>query len=406
MKGKNRFAPIVLLGLAFVLGIIVLAPETWNSVASAQGPTPPPKAQAPTTSVGTAFTYQGQLKQNGTLVSGACDLQFGLWDSESDGVQVSGTTTQTVSPVNVTNGLFTVQLDFGANAFNGDARYLAITARCPVGSGSFANLDPREPITPAPYALTALKTAYKNVIVVAKSGGHYNTITDALNSITDNSATNPYLIYVAPGTYAETVTMKPYVDIEGAGELTTKITFQGTVGVGTGTVLGADNAELRFLTVENTGGSNDAIAIFNSSASPRLTHVTASAFGGIFQNFGVYNTTSSSPTMADVTAIASGASSNYTIFNISSSPTLNNSVVNAGGGTQNVGLVNSAASGAYTVTVNNSQIMGSSEAVLNDSHFTTRISTSQLNGAAFGSGTWACVFVYNASYIALNSSCQ
>jgi len=31
-----------------------------------------------------------------------------------------------------------------------------------------------------------------------------------------------------PGVYTETVTMKPYVDIEGAGELATKITGAGS----------------------------------------------------------------------------------------------------------------------------------------------------------------------------------
>ena len=58
--------------------------------------------------------------------------------------------------------------------------------------------------------------------------------------------------------------MKPYVDIEGSGELTTKITFTGSASSTTGTLVGANNAELRFLTVENTGGDAYAIAIYNS----------------------------------------------------------------------------------------------------------------------------------------------
>ena len=58
-----------------------------------------------------------------------------------------------------------------------------------------------------------------------------------------------------PGVYSEQVTMKPYVDIEGSGELTTKITYTGSGSPNTGTVLGASNAELRFLSVENTGGA-------------------------------------------------------------------------------------------------------------------------------------------------------
>ena len=63
--------------------------------------------------------------------------------------------------------------------------------------------------------------------------------------------------------------MEPYVDIQGAGEGVTKITYGGSGTWNLGTVIGADNAELRFLTVENTGGDTYAIAINNSSASPR-----------------------------------------------------------------------------------------------------------------------------------------
>src|SRR5438132_3996437 len=94
-----------------------------------------------------------------------------------------------------------------------------------------------------------------NVVTVAKSGVAFTSIQAALNTITDNSAANRYVIRVAPGAYTETVTMKPYVDIEGSGELTTKISFTGSASTSAGTVTGADNAELRSLTVENTGGN-------------------------------------------------------------------------------------------------------------------------------------------------------
>jgi hypothetical protein len=52
----------------------------------------------------------------------------------------------------VTNGLFTVQLDFGAGAFQGDARWLQIAVKC-AGDASYTTLSPRQPLTPAPYAL-------------------------------------------------------------------------------------------------------------------------------------------------------------------------------------------------------------------------------------------------------------
>ncbi|MHC4698587.1 MAG: hypothetical protein ACYTFA_17790 [Planctomycetota bacterium] len=107
------------------------------------------RAQAP---VGTAFTYQGQLKQAGVPVNGAADFVFRLWDAETGGAMVGS-----VDPdsVNVVDGLFTVQLDFGAGAFNGDARWLEIEVEFPSGAGNWTTLAPRQPLTPAPYAMYA-----------------------------------------------------------------------------------------------------------------------------------------------------------------------------------------------------------------------------------------------------------
>ena len=445
----------------------------------AQGPAP----RAPHAPAATAFTYQGQLKKSGVSMTGTCNLQFSLWDAVTAGAQIGSN--DVVNAVSVSNGLFTTSVNsgdaFGATAFNGDPRWLQIAAQC-AGDGSFTTLSPRESVSPAPYALTSLYTAYKNVLVVTTSGGHYNSITAALNSITDNSPTNHYLIFVAPGTYTETVTMKQYVDIEGAGELTTKITQVGSPSPSTGTVVGANNAELRFLTVENTGGNFDAIAIYSISVSPRLTNVTASASGGTISTIGVYNFNpssptmtkviatasggietygvyngSSSPTMTNVTATASGGTSNYGVHNNSSSPTMTNvtatasggtdnygvyngyssssmmtnvtatasggtnnygvsnyassptiqfGVISGSGGTNNNGIVSTASSGASIVTVNNSQVKGSSITVSNGSNVTTLIGASQLSGGAVtNGGTLTCAGVYDEAYVFYASTC-
>jgi hypothetical protein len=74
--------------------------------------------------LGTGFTYQGQLEQSGAPANGACDLQFNLFDAPSSGNPVG--TTQTVTPVSVTDGLFTVSLDFGGSAFDGNDSWLQI----------------------------------------------------------------------------------------------------------------------------------------------------------------------------------------------------------------------------------------------------------------------------------------
>ncbi len=90
------------------------------------------------------------MKSGGSPVNGTCDFQFSLWDAASGGAQVG--TTQTKTNVAVSNGLFTVQLDFGS-VFTGDARYLAIAVRCPAGSGMYTNLSPRQALAATPYAL-------------------------------------------------------------------------------------------------------------------------------------------------------------------------------------------------------------------------------------------------------------
>ena len=102
--------------------------------------------------LGTAFTYQGQLIQSGVPANGPCDLEAKLFDAATAGAQVSST--QTVS-VTLTNGLLTTQLDFGASAFTGQARWLEVAVRCPAGSGGFTTLGPRQQLTGAPYALYA-----------------------------------------------------------------------------------------------------------------------------------------------------------------------------------------------------------------------------------------------------------
>jgi len=72
---------------------------------------------------------------------------------------------------------------------------------------------------------------YRNVIIVALSGGDFTNPVDALNAITDASESNPYLVKIMPGVYdvSTSVIMKSYVDIEGSGENVTKITATGIV---------------------------------------------------------------------------------------------------------------------------------------------------------------------------------
>ena len=102
------------------------------------------------TPLGTAFTYQGQLKKDGSAYSGSCDMNFKLYDAATNGNQVGGV--QTASGASVSNGLFNATLDFGA-AFTGSKRWLEVQARCPAGSGGYITLAPRQELTVTPNAV-------------------------------------------------------------------------------------------------------------------------------------------------------------------------------------------------------------------------------------------------------------
>jgi hypothetical protein len=108
--------------------------------------------------VGTAFTYQGRLIDANVAADGLYDFQFKLYDTNSDGNKVG--TDVNLADVDVIDGYFTVELDFGAdpNSFNGDERWLDIGVR--PGDLDDPNiytvLSPRQVVTPAPYAIHAL----------------------------------------------------------------------------------------------------------------------------------------------------------------------------------------------------------------------------------------------------------
>jgi len=100
----------------------------------------------------TVFTYSGRLTDGGSPATGTYDLRFAIYDSTNQTVTL-GTNQQPGVPVS--NGLFTVGLDFGANAFDGSDRWLEIRVRTNGSTGAFQTLSPRQQITSVPYAIFA-----------------------------------------------------------------------------------------------------------------------------------------------------------------------------------------------------------------------------------------------------------
>ncbi len=140
-------------------------------------------ATSPVSAQTTNFTYQGRLNDGGTPANGNYDLQFTLWDSSTAGSQVGAT--QTINTVPVTNGVFTVQLDFGAGSFSGANRFLEIGTRAS-GAGSFTLLTPRQPVTSTPYAVRSVNASSADALSNACSG----CVKDAqINSLAGNKIT-------------------------------------------------------------------------------------------------------------------------------------------------------------------------------------------------------------------------
>jgi hypothetical protein len=107
---------------------------------------------------GTAFTYQGELREGGAPANGPFDLRFTLFDAFTNGSPVTGTAC--VEDVQVVNGRFTVLVPF-LTPNNGVESFLEIAVRsnalafvCTNMSG-FTTLAPRQCITAVPNATFA-----------------------------------------------------------------------------------------------------------------------------------------------------------------------------------------------------------------------------------------------------------
>lgn len=122
-------------------------------------------------------------------------------------------------------------------------------------------------------SLTQIATSdvsWGNVLVVAKSGGDYTTVQAAVNAASAGTSVTPTLILIAPGEYAETVTItNKNIHLCGLGPresvtITREQTVVGTldygeatvnVDPGAGRVIGLQN-----LTIRNTGGGGGEAA--------------------------------------------------------------------------------------------------------------------------------------------------
>jgi hypothetical protein len=232
----------------------------------------------------------------------------------------------------------------------------------------------------------------------------------AVADISTASAGNPWLVKVEPGVYdldGRSLALRPFVDVEGSGVGVT--TVRSTVDMA-GTVQGADNAELRQLTVENTGPTHAAAlsnrAVFftasrvdclASGGSLSSTGIASTAFGGVFLDVNARATGSPNATgmsssgglLARVRASASGTSFAYGLFNAASTGEVTDVTARGQGAGYAVGIRNEAGA----PLLRNVRAIGRgddiSEGIVNGAGSAARIQGAVIEvsgGASFASG--------------------
>ena len=150
----------------------------------------------------TAFTYQGKLLESGNPANGQRDFQFKLFDALNGGAQQGATLT--LNSVAVSNGIFTVNLDFGSN-FPGDNRFLEISVKL-TGDPAYTTLAPRQPVTSTPYSVRSLAATIADGLSVTC----INCVTSSqIQSVQGSQVTGPIPVASVPagsGNYIQNTT--------------------------------------------------------------------------------------------------------------------------------------------------------------------------------------------------------
>lgn len=231
---------------------------------------------------GTEFAYQGQLQNDGSPANGTFNMTFSIFNTSSGGSPIAGPVT--ISGVTVTNGLFTVLIDFGAGVFNGLPDWLELGVETN-GENTFTTLAPRQLLAPVPYAIFAnsANTASNldgvlpasqltNTLLSAQLGGSYS------NAMTFNNSKNFFFgTFVGDGSgltnlNASSLTSGIVPGSQLAGDYGNPLTFSNSANSFSGdgrSLINLNAAQLAYGTVPNgrlSGTYRNAIT-FNNSAN-------------------------------------------------------------------------------------------------------------------------------------------
>jgi hypothetical protein len=221
----------------------------------------------------TAFNYQGKLTDAGASQA-TYQMQFRLFDAASGGTQIGGTIEN--PSVAVSDGVFSVRLDFGANAFAGADRFLEIGVRRSAGD-SYTILSPRQQIASSPYSIRTLSAQQADVALDSNKLGGVAASEYVTNATVGSS-------FIRNGATLQT----------GSFNISGNALVGGLTGLGTpangnfrldslGSIRAFSSASAHFV-AETTGGTNTWARFYMRSSNPNGT-INQSWFMGTSQNF-------------------------------------------------------------------------------------------------------------------------
>jgi hypothetical protein len=136
--------------------------------------------------ISSILTYQGSLDDAGVPANGLYDFEFQL--TTGGGTPIGSALLRDDEPV--VGGVFTVELDFGSAAFDGNTRRLEIRVRPGNSSGAFVVLSPSTLVTPAPYAQRSTTSLQADDVV----DGSINGADIASNAVTSSKIADATIV--------------------------------------------------------------------------------------------------------------------------------------------------------------------------------------------------------------------
>jgi len=113
----------------------------------------------------------------------------------------------------------------------------------------------------------------EQIVTVASSGGHFNTIQSAIDSISDAAVNKPYTVLIYPGLYTETVTLKDHVNLAGFDKHNTQLLNSSFMGVAVTMPADAHN-KISNMTLNTTGPMSKSILMNGATLDVMNCHLT------------------------------------------------------------------------------------------------------------------------------------